>query len=66
MAWDWYGRLSESQRTTSRSAANTDFKELYMPFDCLLFFADAGNGDQFGYPICDGVIRRDGGIRVGS
>ena len=23
------------------------FRELYMPFDGLVFFADAGNGDQF-------------------
>ncbi len=36
-----------------------DFKELYMPFDCLLFFADAGNGDQFAYTIIDGKIRRN-------
>lgn len=38
--------------------ANSDFRELYMPFDCLLFFADAGNGDQFAYSICGGAIRR--------
>lgn len=24
-----------------------DFRNLYMPFDPLLFFADGGNGDQF-------------------
>jgi len=34
-----------------------DFKELYMPFDHLLFFADAGNGDQFAFGILDGEIR---------
>lgn len=28
---------------------NTDFRDLYMPFDPLLFFADAGNGDQFAF-----------------
>ncbi len=28
-----------------------DFSDLYMPFDHLLFFADAGNGDQFAYAI---------------
>ena len=28
---------------------NADFGELYMPFDPLLFFADAGNGDQFAF-----------------
>ncbi len=26
-----------------------DFEDLYMPFDPLLFFADAGNGDQFAF-----------------
>jgi hypothetical protein len=30
---------------------NPDFIDLYMPFDCLLFFADAGNGDQFAFAI---------------
>lgn len=35
---------------------NNDFKELYMPFDHLLFFADAGNGDQFAFPILNGKI----------
>lgn len=38
---------------------NTEFKELYMPFDCLLFFADAGNGDQFAFSIQAGIIRRN-------
>ncbi len=28
---------------------NPEFAELYMPFDPLLFFADAGNGDQFAF-----------------
>jgi hypothetical protein len=37
---------------------NREFRELYMPFDGLLFFADAGNGDQFAFPICGGAIRR--------
>ena len=36
-----------------------DFKGLYMPFDHLLFFADAGNGDQFAYPIQNGQINRN-------
>jgi hypothetical protein len=35
-----------------------DFPELYMPFDCLLFFADSGNGDQFAWPVLRGRIRR--------
>jgi hypothetical protein len=29
-----------------------------MPFDNLLFFADAGNGDQFAFPIQAGEVRR--------
>ncbi|MFK4415568.1 hypothetical protein ABH961_004123 [Bacillus sp. RC251] len=36
-----------------------DFKDLYMPFDCLLFFADGGNGDLFGYSILNGIVQRD-------
>ena len=35
-----------------------DFREIYMPFDHLLFFGDAGNGDQFAFSICAGAIRR--------
>lgn len=37
---------------------NPDFGKLYMSFDNLLFFADAGNGDQFAFTILSGVIRR--------
>ncbi|QIW22545.1 SMI1/KNR4 family protein [Bacillus thuringiensis] len=36
-----------------------DFKDLYMPFDCLLFFADGGNGDLFGYSILNGIVQRE-------
>ncbi len=28
-----------------------DFAELYMPFDGLVFFSDAGNGHQFGVAL---------------
>lgn len=38
---------------------NPDFKNLYMPFDNLLFFADAGNGDQFAFSILNGTIKRN-------
>jgi hypothetical protein len=38
--------------------SSPDFAELYMPFDCLLFFGDAGNGDQFAFPIQAGNITR--------
>jgi hypothetical protein len=37
---------------------NADFRRLYMPFKPLLFFADDGSGNQFAFPIHDGVIRR--------
>lgn len=30
---------------------NVGFSNLYLPFDSLLFFADAGNEDQFAFPI---------------
>jgi hypothetical protein len=33
--------------------ADADFASLYMPFDPLLFFADAGNGDQFAFVMRD-------------
>lgn len=41
-----------------RFRSDPEFRELYMPFDHLLFFADAGNGDQFAYSICGGEVRR--------
>ena len=41
-----------------RFRSNEDFRRLFMPFDPLLFFADAGNGDQFAFAIQAGVIRR--------
>ena len=30
-----------------------------MPFDNLIFFADAGNGDQFAFPIVSGEVRQN-------
>jgi hypothetical protein len=38
--------------------SNTQLAGLYMPFASLLFFADAGNGDQFAFPIVQGAINR--------
>ena len=35
-----------------------DFKLLYMPFDCLLFFGEEGNGDLYAYVVTEGAIRR--------
>lgn len=36
---------------------NTDFAKLYMSFELLLFFGDAGNGDQFAFRILSGEVR---------
>ena len=36
---------------------NADFATLYMPFNPLLFFGDAGNGDQFAFAIVGGEVR---------
>lgn len=36
-----------------------DYKDIYMPFEHLLFFSDAGNGDLFGYRILNGSIQTD-------
>jgi hypothetical protein len=44
------GLIWPIERITTDNLAfrrNADFSRLYMPFDPLLFFADAGNGDQF-------------------
>jgi len=39
---------------------HTQALSFYMPFSNLLFFADAGNGDKFGFPISqDGNIGKD-------
>jgi len=35
-----------------------DYKDIFMPFEHLLFFSDAGNGDLFGYAILNGVIQK--------
>jgi hypothetical protein len=35
--------------------AATDFADLYMPFDCLLFFGEIGNGDLVGFRILHGI-----------
>ena len=39
--------------------SNADFRDLYMPFDSLLFFADAGNGDQFAFRLVSVLWDRD-------
>jgi hypothetical protein len=51
--------LARIQKDNLEFRTRLDFRQLYMPFDCLLFFGDAGDGDQFAYAILDGEIRRD-------
>ena len=36
--------------------SKTEFRDLYMPFDHLLFIGEPGNGDQFAYAILNGAI----------
>jgi len=36
-----------------------DYKDIYMPFDHLLFFSDNGCGDLFGYKILNGSIQTE-------
>ena len=50
--------VEEIIKQNSSLRLNPVFHEMYMPFDNLLFFADAGNGDQFGFRIIQGKIKR--------
>ncbi|WP_299343247.1 SMI1/KNR4 family protein [uncultured Pseudoxanthomonas sp.] len=52
----WPAERIKSDNLQFRS--DPSFPELYMPFDSLLFFGDAGNGDQFAFPIQAGEVRR--------
>lgn len=45
-------RIAEENRSFR---TNEDFPGLYMPFDSLLFFGDAGNGDLFAFVSLDGL-----------
>ncbi|WP_010529147.1 SMI1/KNR4 family protein [Lentibacillus jeotgali] len=36
-----------------------EYKDIFMPFNHLLFFSDSGTGDLFGYPIFNGIIHTD-------
>lgn len=37
----------------------SDYKDIYMPFDHLLFFSDNGCGDLYGYKILNGSIQTE-------
>ncbi|MEV0344131.1 SMI1/KNR4 family protein [Nonomuraea sp. NPDC050680] len=43
--------IDQLVRDNSTFRTFPDFKELYMPFDSLLFFGDNGGGDQFAYVV---------------
>ena len=51
----WSAETIAEINTAMRTEAH--YQELYMPFDPLLFFADAGNGDQYAYPIIQQAVR---------
>lgn len=40
-----------------RIRSDDSVREMCMPLNCFLFFADAGNGDLFAYSIVSGEIR---------
>ena len=44
-------------RRNAELRTNPAFRELYMPFDALLLFGEAGDGDLFFHPILDGAVR---------
>lgn len=50
--------IERVMETNKSYRSNSDFKELYMSFDQLLFVADAGNGDMFGYSTLNGKFDR--------
>jgi hypothetical protein len=40
-----------------RFRSQPEVRDNYESFESLLFFGDAGNGDQFAFPIAQGVVR---------
>ena len=49
--------LSEICRVNAEFRQTEAFRDLYMPFDHLLFFGEDGSGDQFAFAIqADGTI----------
>lgn len=45
--WVWSAERILEVNASFRSLA--DFRDLYMPFDALMFFGDNGGGDQFAF-----------------
>ena len=52
MVWS----IENIEQTNLDFRQNTDFAKLYMPFDPLLFFGDAGNGDQFAFRVLSNQV----------
>ena len=51
--------VADIQKRNLEFRTFADFRELYMPFDHLLFFGDDGSGDQFAFAIhADGQIHK--------
>jgi hypothetical protein len=48
---------AEIARRNQAFRTNPEFRDLYMPFEPLLFFGDVGNGDQFFYRVLGGAAR---------
>ena len=48
---------AEIARRNEEFRTKAEFRQLYMPFDAMLFFGEAGNGDHFFYRVLDGVVR---------
>lgn len=52
-------KLSDIISRNNEFRSSTEFRELYMPFDNLLFFGDDGGGDQFALAIhADGIVHK--------
>lgn len=49
--------LEYTIRQNIEMRTHSTFANLYMPFDHLLFFADAGNGDLFAFAVLNKKIR---------
>lgn len=50
--------LDQVMDTNTFHRNSDSYKELYKSFDNLLFFADAGNGDQFAFETMNGKFER--------
>ncbi|MDP7978518.1 SMI1/KNR4 family protein [Bacillus sp. WLY-B-L8] len=53
----WSAKLIQRENLYMRRQEGV--QEFHMPFASMLFVADAGNGDLFGYCVQNGVIKND-------